>query len=95
MKKFLCKGLATKLHDLMELHAINPNFRFICLAEESHKEHPLKPVDFKENAKSFFVRQGYKETGMVLNHTWSTIQADNSVKQSVHPLRYWIKTLTD
>ena len=86
------KGLLENLHDLIEQHAKSIGYKATCLVEESHDNHPLKPVAYQSH-NGLWLKLGYSQTQMIITFPWLTIQADGSLKDEMHRLRYWIKNL--
>ncbi len=61
-----------------------------CFVTESHKEHPLKPKNYKE-LDPLWTALGYAKTSMAIHFRWTTIQPQGQAKEKEHSMHYWIK----
>lgn len=86
------KQVATQLFALIETYAHEAGYTNMCLVEESHAQHPLKPLDYK-SLDPFFTKLGYSKTNLQITYSWSTIQIDGSLQDEEHSMNYWIKNL--
>lgn len=86
------QSLAKKLFKLIETYAHEVGYTSMCLVEESHEQHPLKPIDY-QSLDLFFTKLGYYKTDLVISYSWSTIQIDGSLQDEDHAMNYWLKSL--
>lgn len=86
------KGLLEKLHNFIEQHAKSIGYQATCLVQESHDNHPLKPVAYQSH-DGLWLKLGYRQTHIIITFPWLTIQPDGSLKNEEHKLQYWINNL--
>lgn len=86
------QSIAKKLFKLIEAYALDAGYENICLVEESHDQHPLKPSNY-QSLDQFFTKLGYIKTNLLISFPWRTIQANGSLQDEEHVMNYWIKNL--
>lgn len=86
-------GLMRSLCEKQELIVKEWGFSKMCLLTvDREKDHPLAPANYKSSDDKF-AHLGYHKTNMTIELHWSTIQADDSVKDKENPLVMWVKSL--
>lgn len=81
-----------RLFEALENHAKKLNYKSGCFVTEEHESHPLKPQDYKPLDYLWHLLD-YTKSALIINFSWSTIQADKSSKDKKHALIYWLKKL--
>lgn len=84
------KGLLNRFFTLLEEFAVHKGYRAVSLLCESHLQHSLKPLSYKELGP-MWSSLGYKPLPYFQVHTWETFQDDGTSLLQDHRLDYWVK----
>jgi hypothetical protein len=88
------QAIVDAIYDAQATHAKLLNKTRICFwSSVEMPQHPLKPNTITPIEPWGYTIKGYEPMRIELNLPWSTLQIDGSVKEEVHPVQFFMKSL--
>jgi hypothetical protein len=88
------KAIVEAIYDAQATHAKFLNKTHLCFWCSSETPlHPLKPNSITPVEPWGYVVKDYEPMHIELNLPWNTLQVDGSVKEEIHPVQFFMKSL--
>jgi hypothetical protein len=90
------KAIIDAIYDAQATYAKRLNKTHICFwCSVETPQHPLKPNIATPVEPWGYTIQEYEPMHLELNIPWSTLQSDGSVKEEMHPIQFFMKSLSN